>query len=108
MKIPYRFADIPRETEATHLINVFMPLPFSVGKNTFLVDKVDITSDTVTASLKGEMIVTFPTSYQYMVINLKQYKILSDEELEAEEQKFKEEAESIDRGGDVIPLAGYR
>lgn len=91
MKIPYRFKDLPRETKATHLLNVFMTLPFSIGKNTFLVDAITITPETVTGSLEGRVIVQFPATYQYMLISLENYNVLTDEELEEEERKIKEE-----------------
>lgn len=76
---------------ANYLLSVYMPVPFGMGKNVFLVDYLDYDSDTRMFtgtrkkkrkfSLAGpEVVVSFPDTFQYMLVGREQYEIISMEE----------------------------
>lgn len=113
MNVPFRFKDLPIDSGAKYLLNVFMPMPFGMGKNTFLVDDVDTvartgTVSTVRGTKDGKLVVEFPDSFHFMLIDINQFDALTPEQIAEEEKKYQESQAKQNGAGDEELLSPGR
>lgn len=76
-----------------YVLSVYLPMPFGMGRQTHLVDRVEYRSIVGRFVLlegmdhEGNVVVSFPCEqYQYMLVDRRQYDIISQEQVEAEER----------------------
>lgn len=88
----FRLHSLDTTKPSKYLLSVYMPVPFGVGKNVFLVDGIETRDGMVTGfrAEGGPVVVQFPDSFQYMLVNRDQYEIIT---LEEAKKQLKEEEE---------------
>ena len=88
--------------EGRYLLTVYHPVPFGMGPRTFVVDAFEIQGTPPTTAfgrgVDGDIIVQFPTNFNYMLISRDRYETLTISEAEklvreAEEEETKEEGD---------------
>lgn len=91
----FKLSNLDTNKQGKYLLSVYQPVPFGMGKNVFLVDK--IVNDT--PPLRGiagvrdnnEVVVYFPDSFQFMLINRDQYEVISMEEAKKQIEEMEKE-----------------
>lgn len=80
----FRLRSLDTNKPSKYLLSVFFPMPFQMGKNVFLVDRLVHATpplDLITGTRDdGDVVVQFPGSFQYMLVNRDQYEVISMEE----------------------------
>ena len=92
----FRLHTLDTNAQSRFLLSVYMPMPFGMGKNVFLVDYlVHTVKDTVQGTRNdGSLVVEFPNTFQYMLINRDQYEVITMDEA----KRQMKEAESEEEG----------
>lgn len=92
----FKLANLDTNKPGKFLLSVYQPVPFGMGKNVFLVDKV-VTDSGMLYGLRedGTHVVVFPPSFAYMLINRDQYEVISMEEAKKQIEEMEKEENPV-------------
>lgn len=119
----FKLANLDTNKPGKYLLSVYQPMPFGVGKNVFMVDEVRRSKETVegirysdvslwkefwTRTPSEEVVVRFPVSFQYILINRDQYEVISMEEAKKQIEEMEKEDAPHNHDAPVgIPSQAY-
>lgn len=99
----FRLRSLDTNRPGKYLLSVFQPVPFGVGKNVFLVDRLRVCEEQISPKYyegvmdDGTLVVVFPDSFSFMLIHRDQYEVITMEEAKKQMAEAEREAKEEDK-----------